>query len=110
MRLNNYSHYLEPRRKETVSEPWCRFACSPDSPRCYPGLSYETPLGVRKASFDGDPKRLGQSNPLDTLFNSMSIIQSLILFIRWGVTAIIVAGIALILLRSLFNYLDVNPF
>src|SRR5437016_14441620 len=40
----------------------------------------------------------------------MSIIQSLILFIRWGVTAIIVAGIALILLRSLFNYLDVNPF
>src|SRR3989442_6151431 len=40
----------------------------------------------------------------------MSIIQSLILFVRWGVTAIIVAGIALILLRSLFNYMDVNPF
>ncbi len=40
----------------------------------------------------------------------MSIIQPLILFIRWGVTAIIVAGIVLILLRSLFNYMDVNPF
>ncbi|HJZ82450.1 MAG TPA: YggT family protein [Pyrinomonadaceae bacterium] len=31
-------------------------------------------------------------------------------FIRWAITAIIMAGIVLILLRSLFNYLDVNPF
>ena len=30
--------------------------------------------------------------------------------IRWAVTATIMAGIALILLRSLFNYIDVNPF
>ncbi len=31
-------------------------------------------------------------------------------FVRWGVTAVIIAGIVLILLRSLFNYVDVNPF
>lgn len=31
-------------------------------------------------------------------------------FIRWAVTATIMAGIALIILRSLFNYIDVNPF
>lgn len=31
-------------------------------------------------------------------------------FIRWGVTAVIMAGILLIILRSFFNYIDVNPF
>ena len=40
----------------------------------------------------------------------MFVIQSLFLFITWGVTAMIVAAIVLILLRSLFNYMDVNPF
>lgn len=40
----------------------------------------------------------------------MFVVQSIYLFITWGVTAIIVAGILLILLRSLFNYIDVNPF
>ncbi len=40
----------------------------------------------------------------------MSAIESLSLFITWGVTAVIVAAIMLIVLRSLFNYLDVNPF
>ena len=40
----------------------------------------------------------------------MVIIQLLLSFIRWGVAAVIIAGIALVLLRSLFNYLDVNPF
>ncbi|MFS8084397.1 MAG: YggT family protein [Acidobacteriota bacterium] len=40
----------------------------------------------------------------------MLVIESLFLFITWGVTAIIVAAIILIVLRSLFNYLDVNPF
>lgn len=38
---------------------------------------------------------------------ALSLINS---FVRWGVTAVIMAGIVLILLRSLFNYLDVNPF
>jgi len=40
----------------------------------------------------------------------MLIIESLFLFITWGVTAIIVAAIVLIVLRSVFNYLDGNPF
>jgi YggT family protein len=40
----------------------------------------------------------------------MFIVRSIFLFITYGTTAIIVAAIALILLRSLFNYLDVNPF
>ncbi len=40
----------------------------------------------------------------------MLIIESLFLFITWGVTAIIVAAIVLIVLRSIFNYLDGNPF
>jgi YggT family protein len=40
----------------------------------------------------------------------MLVIQTLFLFITWGVTAIITAAIVLIVLRSLFNYLDVNPF
>ena len=31
-------------------------------------------------------------------------------FITYGVTAIVVAAIVLIVLRSLFNYMDVNPF
>ena len=31
-------------------------------------------------------------------------------FIRWAITAMIMAGIVLVILRSLFNYLDVNPF
>lgn len=40
----------------------------------------------------------------------MSAIETLFLFITWGVTAVIVAAIILIVLRSLFNYMDVNPF
>lgn len=31
-------------------------------------------------------------------------------FIRWAVSAIVMAGIVLVLLRSLFIYIDVNPF
>ena len=40
----------------------------------------------------------------------MLVIQSLFLFITWGITAIIVAAIVLIVLRSVFNYMDGNPF
>lgn len=40
----------------------------------------------------------------------MLVIQSLYRFIKWGVTAVIVAAIILIVLRSIFNYMDVNPF
>ena len=40
----------------------------------------------------------------------MLAIQSLFFFITWGVTAIIVAAIVLIVLRSVVNYMDVNPF
>ena len=40
----------------------------------------------------------------------MRILQAIDFFITSGVTAIIVAAIVLILLRSLFKYLDVNPF
>ena len=40
----------------------------------------------------------------------MSFIALLYLFITWGVTAVIVAAIVLIVLRSLLNYMDVNPF
>jgi len=40
----------------------------------------------------------------------MFILQSINLFVTWGVTAIIVAAILLIILRSIFNYIDVNPF
>jgi YggT family protein len=40
----------------------------------------------------------------------MTVIASLYQFISWGVTAVIVAAILLIVLRSLFNYMDVNPF
>ena len=40
----------------------------------------------------------------------MIVIRSIFQFVTWGVTAIIVAAIVLIVLRSIFNYLDVNPF
>jgi YggT family protein len=40
----------------------------------------------------------------------MPALQTIYTFVTWGVTALIVAAIILILLRSLFNYLDVNPF
>ena len=40
----------------------------------------------------------------------MLVIQSLFLFVTWGVTAVIVAAIVLIVLRSVVNYMDVNPF
>jgi YggT family protein len=40
----------------------------------------------------------------------MTIISGINDFIWWGTTAVIVAGIILILLRSLFNYTDANPF
>ena len=40
----------------------------------------------------------------------MSLSDSAIHFLRWGVTAIIVAAIVLIGLRTLFNYMDMNPF
>ena len=40
----------------------------------------------------------------------MLIITSLSNFITWGVTVTIVAGIVLIVLRSVVNYMDVNPF
>ena len=40
----------------------------------------------------------------------MPALRTIYAFVTWGVTALIVAAILLILLRSLFNYLDVNPF
>ena len=40
----------------------------------------------------------------------MSPIETAIHFLRWGVTAIIVAAIVLIVLRTLFNYMNLNPF
>jgi len=40
----------------------------------------------------------------------MLVISSLFHFVTLGVTAIIVAAIVLIVLRSVVNYLDVNPF
>ncbi|MDX6290372.1 MAG: YggT family protein [Blastocatellia bacterium] len=40
----------------------------------------------------------------------MQIISTLFQFITWGVTAIIVAAIVLIVLRSILNYMDGNPF
>jgi YggT family protein len=40
----------------------------------------------------------------------MQIIKLLFLFITWGVTALIVSAIVLIVLRSLFNYMQANPF
>ena len=40
----------------------------------------------------------------------MLILKTLYLFITWGVMAVAIAMIALIILRSIFNYADVNPF
>jgi YggT family protein len=40
----------------------------------------------------------------------MLILKTLYLFITWGVMAIAIAAIALIILRSIYNYADVNPF
>lgn len=40
----------------------------------------------------------------------MLIIKSIFLFVTWGVTATIVAAIVLIVLRSITNYMDMNPF
>jgi YggT family protein len=40
----------------------------------------------------------------------MLALRTIYSFVTWGVTALIVAAVILILLRSLFNYLDVNPF
>jgi YggT family protein len=42
--------------------------------------------------------------------NFMIVIKSIFQFVTVGITAIIVAAIVLIVLRSLFNYLNVNPF
>jgi len=40
----------------------------------------------------------------------MLVIQTIFLFLTWGVTALIVAAILLIVLRALTNYMQVNPF
>jgi len=40
----------------------------------------------------------------------MLILKTLYLFISWGVMALAIAAIALIILRSIYNYADVNPF
>ena len=40
----------------------------------------------------------------------MLVIKSLFQFITWGVTAIVFAAIVLVVLRSLINYMDLNPF
>jgi YggT family protein len=40
----------------------------------------------------------------------MSPIEAAVHFLRWGVTAIIVAAIVIIVLRTLFNYGNMNPF
>lgn len=40
----------------------------------------------------------------------MLILQNIYLFITWGVIAAAGAAILLILLRALFNYMDINPF
>jgi YggT family protein len=40
----------------------------------------------------------------------MSLIQSIANFITWGIIAVTSSAILLILLRSLFKYLDLNPF
>jgi uncharacterized protein YggT (Ycf19 family) len=40
----------------------------------------------------------------------MRVIELVFNFLTWGITAIIVAAILLIVLRSIVNYLDVNPF
>lgn len=38
------------------------------------------------------------------------LFRSIFNFITYGVTAMVVAAIVLIVLRSLFNYMDINPF
>lgn len=40
----------------------------------------------------------------------MLAIQSLFVFFTWSITAVIAAAIVLIVLRSIVNYMDVNPF
>ena len=40
----------------------------------------------------------------------MLILKTIYLFITWGVMAVAIAAIALIILRSIYNYADVNPF
>jgi YggT family protein len=40
----------------------------------------------------------------------MLILKTLYLFVTWGVMALALAAIALIILRSIYNYADVNPF
>lgn len=40
----------------------------------------------------------------------MLILKTLYLFITWGVMALAIAAIALIILRSIYNYADLNPF
>jgi YggT family protein len=40
----------------------------------------------------------------------MSLSESVINILWWSVTAIVVAAIVLIVLRTLFNYMNVNPF
>ncbi|HEY3104216.1 MAG TPA: YggT family protein [Pyrinomonadaceae bacterium] len=40
----------------------------------------------------------------------MTILRQIDLFLYFGVIAVTVAGVLLILLRSLFRYMDVNPF
>lgn len=40
----------------------------------------------------------------------MLILRTLYLFISWGVMALAAAAILLIILRSIYNYADVNPF
>lgn len=40
----------------------------------------------------------------------MLILALIYSIIRWAITAMIMAGIALIIVRAVFNYIDVNPF
>ena len=40
----------------------------------------------------------------------MLILKTLHLFISWGVMAMAIAAVVLIILRSIYNYADVNPF
>ena len=40
----------------------------------------------------------------------MLILKTLYLFITWAVMAMAIAGVALIILRAIYNYADVNPF
>jgi len=54
--------------------------------------------------------RLTGGTPGPPLRFIMTVIALLYSFITWGVTAVIVAAILLIVLRSLYNYMDVNPF